>query len=190
MIKAIETEYKGYKFRSRLEAKWAVLFDYINLKWEYEPDGFQMRGGAKYLPDFYFPEYGYYAEVKPPRPGMLQELEKAKNLVRESKDKAVVVLGNVPEVENDAWFHVPVICWDGLRRKVVVRWFVLGLENKTAIISDTYTDYLYIRDFENIKEEEWFEPISTRDFEKVKFFMVGTCAVFGHFHCVHCIYCV
>lgn len=25
-IKAIETEYKGYRFRSRLEARWAVFF--------------------------------------------------------------------------------------------------------------------------------------------------------------------
>ena len=26
-IKAIETIYNGYKFRSRLEARWAVFFD-------------------------------------------------------------------------------------------------------------------------------------------------------------------
>lgn len=26
-MKAIETEYNGYKFRSRLEARWAVFFD-------------------------------------------------------------------------------------------------------------------------------------------------------------------
>ena len=26
-IKAIETYYKGYRFRSRLEARWAVFFD-------------------------------------------------------------------------------------------------------------------------------------------------------------------
>lgn len=26
-IKAIDTIYKGYKFRSRLEARWAVFFD-------------------------------------------------------------------------------------------------------------------------------------------------------------------
>ena len=27
MIKAIETVYNGYRFRSRLEARWAVFFD-------------------------------------------------------------------------------------------------------------------------------------------------------------------
>lgn len=52
MIKAIETEYKGYRFRSRLEARWAVFFDACNAKWEYEPEGFQLPSGKYYLPDF------------------------------------------------------------------------------------------------------------------------------------------
>ena len=34
-MKPIETEYKGYRFRSRLEARWAVFFDALNIKWEY-----------------------------------------------------------------------------------------------------------------------------------------------------------
>ena len=41
-IKAIETEYKGYRFRSRLEARWAVFFDALGLKWDYEPEGFDL----------------------------------------------------------------------------------------------------------------------------------------------------
>jgi hypothetical protein len=36
-IKPIETEYGGYKFRSRLEARWAVFFDTAKIKYEYEP---------------------------------------------------------------------------------------------------------------------------------------------------------
>jgi hypothetical protein len=32
-MRAIETKYKGYRFRSRLEAKWAVYYDAIGLKW-------------------------------------------------------------------------------------------------------------------------------------------------------------
>lgn len=52
VIKAIETEYKGYRFRSRLEARWAVFFDELKLKWEYEPQGFVLSDGARYLPDF------------------------------------------------------------------------------------------------------------------------------------------
>ena len=52
MIKAIETIYDGYKFRSRLEARWAVFFKSLEIKYEYEPEGFMLPSGAKYLPDF------------------------------------------------------------------------------------------------------------------------------------------
>lgn len=51
-IKAIETEYKGYRFRSRLEARWAIFFDACNMEWEYEPEGFYFEDGVQYLPDF------------------------------------------------------------------------------------------------------------------------------------------
>ena len=51
-IKAIETEYHGCKFRSRLEARWAVFFDTVGVKWEYEPEGFDLGDGIRYLPDF------------------------------------------------------------------------------------------------------------------------------------------
>jgi hypothetical protein len=50
-IKPIETVYKGYRFRSRLEARWAVFFDECGFDWEYEPEGFDVDG-VKYLPDF------------------------------------------------------------------------------------------------------------------------------------------
>ena len=52
MIKAIPTEYKGYRFRSRLEARWAVFFDACGADWEYEPEGFDLGDGTYYLPDF------------------------------------------------------------------------------------------------------------------------------------------
>ena len=51
-ITAIPTEYKGYRFRSRLEARWAVFFDACRVKWEYEPEGFALPNGQNYLPDF------------------------------------------------------------------------------------------------------------------------------------------
>lgn len=67
MIKAIETTYKGYRFRSRLEARWAVFFDACGYQWEYEPEGFDL-GGDWYLPDFRITsKQGYitWYEVKP-----------------------------------------------------------------------------------------------------------------------------
>lgn len=57
-IKAIETEYNGYKFRSRLEARWAVFFDALGVKYEYEPEGYETKDGTRYLPDFKIKCYG------------------------------------------------------------------------------------------------------------------------------------
>jgi len=64
-IKAIPTKYNQHRFRSRLEAKWAILFDELGLKWGYETEGFILPDNTPYLPDFYFPELDCYAEVKP-----------------------------------------------------------------------------------------------------------------------------
>ena len=64
-IKAIETEYNGYRFRSRLEARWAVFFDASKIQYEYEPEGFVLSNGDKYLPDFYLPDFELYVEIKP-----------------------------------------------------------------------------------------------------------------------------
>ncbi len=37
---AIPTTYKGVRFRSRLEAKWAAFFDLVGWTWHYEQDDF------------------------------------------------------------------------------------------------------------------------------------------------------
>jgi hypothetical protein len=62
-IHAIETEYAGCRFRSRLEARWAVFFDRLNIRWQYEPEGFETPDG-RYLPDFYLPERERWIEIK------------------------------------------------------------------------------------------------------------------------------
>lgn len=51
-IKAIETKYNGYRFRSRLEARWAVFFDALGVDYIYEPEGYENSEGIRYLPDF------------------------------------------------------------------------------------------------------------------------------------------
>jgi hypothetical protein len=63
-MKAIETLYAGYRFRSRLEARWAVFFDSAGIEYQYEPEGFELESGVRYLPDFYLPRMGAWAEVK------------------------------------------------------------------------------------------------------------------------------
>lgn len=64
-IKAIETQYKGYRFRSRLEARWAVFFDALGLRWEYEKEGYDLGAAGWYLPDFWLPEWEMWTEIKP-----------------------------------------------------------------------------------------------------------------------------
>lgn len=63
----IETKYNGYRFRSRLEARWAIFFDALGIRYEYEKEGFNLNGLGPYLPDFYLPDIhgGMWAEIKP-----------------------------------------------------------------------------------------------------------------------------
>lgn len=49
--KAIPTRYAGCHFRSRLEARWAVFFDELGVRWDYEAEGYSTPAGP-YLPDF------------------------------------------------------------------------------------------------------------------------------------------
>lgn len=63
-IKPIETAYKGYRFRSRLEARWAVFFDALAIPWQYELEGYVV-GEECYLPDFWLPSLKLWAEAKP-----------------------------------------------------------------------------------------------------------------------------
>lgn len=63
-IKPIETVYNGYRFRSRLEARWAVFFDAAGIEYQYEPEGFVLENGKCYLPDFYLPKLKTYVEIK------------------------------------------------------------------------------------------------------------------------------
>lgn len=76
-IRAIETRYAGYRFRSRLEAKWAVFFDALKIKWDYEPEGFELEKGLYYLPDFLLRRDDDYlwVEVKPFEPNSVDKLK-------------------------------------------------------------------------------------------------------------------
>lgn len=94
-LKPIETTYNGYRFRSRLEARWAVFFDALGFSWEYEKEGFDLNG-TPYLPDFYLPQWGAWVEIKP----KVFEMESAGHdkcllLSKATKpDKVMLVSGN------------------------------------------------------------------------------------------------
>lgn len=63
-MKAIDTFYNGYLFRSRLEARWAVFFDALKIEYEYEKEGYEFSDGTRYLPDFHLPDSNTFVEVK------------------------------------------------------------------------------------------------------------------------------
>ena len=85
-IQAIETEYKGYRFRSRLEARWAVFFETAGIEWKYEDQGYEGEGWngvstCRYLPDFYLPppsgkQGGLFVEVKGDKQSLVRDYEK------------------------------------------------------------------------------------------------------------------
>jgi hypothetical protein len=100
-IKAIETRYKGYRFRSRLEARWAVFFDWLSMPWEYEPQGFAFSEGGLYLPDFLVTAPGRkgcnesreaWCEVKP-KPFTPEERRLCELLVRHGQQSCFLLIG-------------------------------------------------------------------------------------------------
>lgn len=64
-IPAIETRYKGFRFRSRTEARWAIFLDALDIEWEYEKEGYDLGEAGWYLPDFWLPKQRIWIEVKP-----------------------------------------------------------------------------------------------------------------------------
>ena len=94
-MKPIETEYNGDLFRSRLEARWAVFFRTLNLRYEYEKEGFDIDG-VRYLPDFFLPEYSCWVEIKP---DSISEKEyiKINAFAKATKDKFILISGSPKE---------------------------------------------------------------------------------------------
>lgn len=60
-LKQSKQNTKGYSFRSRVEARWAVFFDACGEDWEYEPKGYDLGDRLYYLPDF--PLHGITIQV-------------------------------------------------------------------------------------------------------------------------------
>lgn len=91
-IKPIETQYNGCRFRSRLEARYAVCFDILGLDWQYESEGYEIATGVWYLPDFYIKDFDCFIEIKGEEPSQ-KELDNARLL---SELKPVVIFHGLP----------------------------------------------------------------------------------------------
>jgi hypothetical protein len=85
-MKAIETVYRGYRFRSRLEARWAVFFDELGVEWQYEPEGFERQlyedgPTHRWLPDFLLTKTNTWVEVKGSTAQLQQDWERLAQLL-------------------------------------------------------------------------------------------------------------
>lgn len=94
-VSAIQTAYASCRFRSRIEARWAVFFDCMGIPYEYEPDGYFVAGAA-YLPDFYLRKQHLFVEVKPDDPTP-EEIDKATGLAVETEREVIIAMGGPQE---------------------------------------------------------------------------------------------
>jgi hypothetical protein len=102
MIRALITTYAGCKFRSRAEARWALFFDAVGIRFQYEFEGFLIRAGA-YLPDFWLPELRLFFEVKGDEPSG-EERAKCAEVAIASECDMLLAVGNPEERFQLFWF--------------------------------------------------------------------------------------
>lgn len=103
----IETEYRGDPFRSRTEARFAVCFYTLGIRYIYELEGFEFAGGIMYLPDFYLPDLDLWLEVKGTQPTPM-EFVKA-TLLAQAHPKTMVVISW--ENFDDDTAHQNIVFW-------------------------------------------------------------------------------
>lgn len=118
-IKAIETEYNGYKFRSRLEARWAVFFDALGVEYQYEPEGYEYwgteEGKTRWLPDFRLPKEGnLLVEVKGSDEALNEDWDRlslAVDFCNTPASDGLLILGDIPNPEDIGWGKIPVFSY-------------------------------------------------------------------------------
>lgn len=96
-MQAIQTVYKGCKFRSRLEARWAVFLDSLSVNWSYENEGYNLNG-IWYLPDFFVSDWDCWIEIKGINPS--EDESNKCQLLAELSGKKVLLISGEPWVEN------------------------------------------------------------------------------------------
>jgi len=115
-IRALPTDYAGIRFRSRTEARWAVFFDALGIRWEYEPEGYRLPDGTCYLADFACGVNGgrLWIEVKGQVPSPV-ETAKCIALSR-GADAAGLLVEGAPHPDGPLWRVTP----DGGVRRVTL----------------------------------------------------------------------
>lgn len=137
-IKPIQTEAYGRLFRSRLEARCAVFLTEMGLRWEYEPEGYELPSG-RYLPDFKVFDVKrlagfYWLECKPGEP-----TDREVQLARELAQATQAAVG---------FFSTSLL--DGYRKEYLkIKRFCDECSDRTDIPRREYSD-----------DDDWWQPIS------------------------------
>lgn len=86
-VKALDTHYNGYEFRSRLEARWAVFFDTAGIDYHYESEAFDLGDGQQYLPDFFLKRGIRFLGEERPRQDVWVDIESSAQLIDDERQK-------------------------------------------------------------------------------------------------------
>lgn len=164
-MQPIETVYHGHRFRSRLEARWAVFFNALDIEWEYEPEGFTLKDGTNYLPDFRVKCYGcrgyhgmkepfdLYIEVK----GIMTEEDAQKILQFEAP---ILVVTKIPD-EGCATDSFALHAYDSLYGVYPFNYEHIDGDNFGAYPAATRDGKFYLfgadSSYVNKDDEEWVE---------------------------------
>jgi len=119
-VSSLGTLYKEIVFRSRLEARWAMFFDLIKLKWYYEPFIFELSTQQTYRPDFYVDRVGFF-EIKPSYK-MFQKNQKKYQVF--ASEISQLILENKFNNHYPATFPTDAIVNSVQKEKIVFRYFL------------------------------------------------------------------
>lgn len=176
--------YNGRLFRSTLEARWAVFFDALGVRFQYEPGVYRTKS---YQPDFLIEYCGrkYLVEVKPEGGITYSAIEKIENLYYQEMRLPIIVLVGSPGFKfypclGPASFcrqcrltdgdEICFICGDRLTRKSLwhqVSFFKMGLGigGRLSIWSSEIPGLTAFSDMDNFSEDYRRARIIANDYK-------------------------
>lgn len=127
-MQILETEWRDILFRSRTEARHAVLMDTLGVEYRYEYQTMKL-GKVRYLPDYYLPQQEAWLEIKGAYPTPA-EIRKAKLLAYYTRERVFVAYGDIDKPRD----FEPTRCLAVWRS----RFFDRGSVDNTVIVDSNY----------------------------------------------------
>jgi hypothetical protein len=120
IIKAKRPFYRDIIFRSELEARWAVFFDYLNVQYKYEPEFDEVEcDGRRILhkPDFFLVDLCLWIEVKSK---ILEQLDDSeiRKIVGWGKYEGILILSGPPRILDGKSDPHYLCTWNPIKNRV------------------------------------------------------------------------